>query len=78
MTLPEPVKIIETPHHFWFGGVDLAYAVVGDTKVEKLGMIDGKEHYQVTKSFIVSSYEYSKYDDPYEEAFARITEKDEK
>lgn len=51
MTLPEPVKIIETPHHFWFGGVDLAYAVVGDTKVEKLGMIDGKEHYQVTYQY---------------------------
>lgn len=78
MAVPEPVKIIETPNHFWFGGVDLAYAVQGETKVEKLGNNDGKELYQVTKSFIVSSYKYSKYDDPYEEAFARIIEKDEK
>lgn len=53
MIIPEPVRIVETPKHFWFGPVDLSHALQGDTKVEKLG-----DRYIVTKSFVVDSYTY--------------------
>lgn len=62
MAVPEPVKIIETPNHFWFGGVDLAYAVQGETKVEKLG----NDFCLVTKTFVARSYELSEDDGPFD------------
>lgn len=50
------VDIIETPDHFYYGGVDFPHATCERAKVEKLdeGMV------RVTKSFIVNSYTYQK------------------
>ena len=57
MEAPKIPDIIETPNHFWFGSVDLPFAIGNreGTKVEPLG--DGLV--KVTKSFIAKSYSYS-------------------
>ena len=51
MLVPEPPDIIETPHHFWYGPVDLATASQGNTKVEKLS----NGYVMVTKTFLAKS-----------------------
>ena len=52
----KPVDVIETPDHFYYGGVDIPDATREKAKVEKLreGVV------KVTKSFIVNSYTYQK------------------
>ena len=55
MSVPEPPDIIETPHHFWYGPVDLATASQGNTKVEKLSY----GYVMVTKTFLAKSYKQS-------------------
>ena len=52
MSMPDYPKILETPHHFWFGPVDLGHAVQGDTKVEPLP----GGYVKVTKTFVAKSY----------------------
>jgi hypothetical protein len=54
---PDYPDVIETPKHFWYGAVDLPFAVGnrGGTKVEPLS--DGTV--RITKSFIAKSYQYS-------------------
>lgn len=54
--IPELPNIIETPHHFFFGSVDLISAI-GDnsqTLVKPLG----NGLVKVTKTFVAKSYQY--------------------
>lgn len=62
MSAPEEPKIIETPNHFWYGGVDLPYAKQEPATIKHLkgGLIE------VTKTFIVKDYQYSDSDSVYE------------
>ena len=57
MTFPDLPKIIETPNHFWYGSVDLPFAVGNHegTKVQPYG----DEYVLVTKTFLAKSYQYS-------------------
>lgn len=52
MSVPEPPDIIETPHHFWYGPVDLVTASQGNTHVENLP----GGYVKVTKTFLAKSY----------------------
>lgn len=70
MSVPDFPNIIETPHHFWYGPVDLAYAVQGDTKTEPLPW----GYIKVTKAFIAKSYVASDSDSLYD--FAKPSESD--
>lgn len=56
LKLPE---ITETPHHFYYNGVDLPYATCEETKVEKIG----EGMIKITKSFVAKSYEYKESDE---------------
>lgn len=62
MTVPEAPEIIETPSHFWYGGVDLPYAQQEPAKVRRLdsGLVE------VTKKFIAKDYQYSDNDSLYD------------
>lgn len=62
MTFPDLPKIIETPSHFWFGPVDLAYACQGDTKTEQLP----GGYVKVTKTFVARSYQQLPEDQAYD------------
>lgn len=55
------VDVIETPDHFYYGGIDIQHATSEKAKVEKLddGMV------LVTKSFVVNSYTYQKSMNPF-------------
>ena len=74
MTFPDLPKIIETPSHFWFGPVDLAYACQGDTKTEQLPV----GYVKVTKTFVAKSYTYSDSDLLYDFAKPNLLDKQSK
>lgn len=74
MTVPDYPKILETPHHFWFGPVDLTHAVQGDTKTEPLS----GGYVKVTKTFVAKSYTYSDSDLLYDFAKPNLLDKQSK
>lgn len=64
MEAPKIPDIVETPNHFWFGSVDLPFAIGNKegTKVEPL--CDGLV--KVTKSFVAKSYSFKNDDSVYD------------
>lgn len=62
MTLPDLPKILETPHHFWVGSVDLPYTTSDKTEVKHLS----DDLVLVTKTFVAREYKYSPNEEPYD------------